>query len=115
MNRKSLLSLLSVLVLTLAATGAVAVEPSEQLAEPTAPSTPVPDPGSVPALGCSESPGGATAQMSLEPGPSPAGDVDVLASQTSWWYGICWTSCYPCWSNDDCPWGETCRFNVQCP
>lgn len=115
MTRKSLPSLLSVLLLTLAASGVAAVEPTDELAEPAAQPVLVPEPTSAPATGCSESSEAATASMSILPGVNRAEAADVLASEAGWWSGICWTSCFPCWSDYDCPWNETCRFNVQCP
>ena len=54
--------------------------------------------------------------MSVEPRASETAAAGTPFPDTGWPYrGICWTSCYPCSSNADCPWGESCRFGVDCP
>lgn len=53
--------------------------------------------------------------MSVDPESTEAAAAPGLLSPDTSWYGICWTSCFPCTSDADCPFGERCRFGVQCP
>jgi hypothetical protein len=111
MTKKPMFSLLAIFCLALAGTsgastlGDAAVEPTtppaaeleldvDLLAEPL----------------CTESGTAETAWAAAE-----TAAVDVLTTDTGWWYGICWTSCFRCQYDYQCPYGESCRFNVQCP
>jgi hypothetical protein len=112
MTKKPLFSLLAILFLALAGTSVAASNPVEPAVEPATP------PAAQLELDveflaeplCTES---GTAEMTLA--ATDSAPVDVLTTDTSWWYGICWTSCFRCQYDYQCPWGETCQFNVQCP
>jgi len=108
MRHKICWTLLAVLVVALAPGAALfAQESAPQPAEATAPANP-----STAALEIAEVLIGDTVPMSVE--PTPMADDSIAPAPAALW-GICWTSCWPCHSNSDCPWGETCRFGVQCP
>lgn len=119
MTTKPLLALLAVLSLTLTATSLVADEPSELSAQPATPGVAAPapalEPALLPPLDLAEALDIPSALMSLEVDSSTSAGATVLAPETSWYRGICWTSCYPCSSSAQCPWGESCQFGVQCP
>lgn len=108
MTKKTMLALCSILVFTLAVGGVFAVEPVEQLAEP------IPTEAEAVTLETEllieEAP-----QMSIDRQPAATAQSELLRPDTDWWQGICWTSCWPCNSDADCPWGQSCKFGVQCP
>lgn len=113
MTKRLLLSLFSILVLSLAAGGAIAVETADLPAEVSAPQAEAVNPETAealqPELLIDEAPA-----MSVDRDPA-ATDSQVLDPSASWGYGICWTSCFPCTSDSDCPFNEQCVFGVQCP
>lgn len=107
MTKKTWLPLFSLLLLTLAAGGtALATEPAQVPVTPQ-PAAVTPDLTEL----LQEEP----VMTSLPAEPAEPTDLLALPTDTAWGYGICWTSCYPCRSNADCPWGENCQFNVHCP
>lgn len=108
MAKNTLLPLLSILLLTFAVGGVYALERAELPAEPT--SVEAQAVALETELLIEEAP-----LMSVDREPEAAANSDPLQPDTDWWLGICWTSCWPCNSDADCPWGQTCRFNVQCP
>lgn len=116
MTKKTWLPTLSILVLLAAMTsGAAAMEPDAPPAEPPAPQEEAAPQDSARATAeLAEFLLGEPLAMSVQP-QAGAATNDGPAAETGWWYGICWTSCWPCNSHDDCPWGEHCRFGVQCP
>ena len=108
MTRMRWLSVLSTLVFLLAVGGvAVAADAPAPAAELKAQPEAVPAGPELAELLFGETP----PLMSVEPKASKA----TSAGDTGWWYGICSMSCYYCLSNSDCPWGEQCRFNYECP
>ena len=107
MNKKTWLPLFSLLLLAIAAGGtALAVEPAQVPVTPQ-PAAVTPDLTEL----LQEEP----VMTSLPTDPTEPTDLLALPADPAWGAGICWTSCYPCWSDAECPWGERCRFNVQCP
>jgi hypothetical protein len=56
--------------------------------------------------------GEVTKQVSVDPQAASAG---VPSTDAGWWYGICSVSCYYCVGHGDCPYGESCLYNYQCP
>ncbi len=113
MTGKRMLPLLYTLALALAATGTLfaAGAPVPAVAPPAVVGV---EPEAAPPVQELEALlfGQAAPQASVEP---QAASAAAPATDTGWWYGICWTSCWYCTSDADCPWGERCRFNVQCP
>ena len=116
MTKKTWLPTLSILALLGAMTsGAAAMEPDAPPVEP--PASQEEDAPRYSAQATAELAEfllGKPPATSVQPQTGAAAN-DGLAAEMGWWYGICWASCWPCYSDYDCPWGETCRFNVQCP
>ncbi|HWN43887.1 MAG TPA: hypothetical protein VNW71_16805 [Thermoanaerobaculia bacterium] len=112
MTRMRLLPVLSTLVVMLTAGGvALAADTPSPAAELKAQPEAVPAGPELAELLFGQAP----PLMSVDPKASKATTAGSPSQNTGWWYGICWTSCYYCLSDGDCPWGERCRFNVQCP
>lgn len=119
MMKKSLFSLLAILFLALAGTSVAASTPADAAVEPATPPVAAVEPATPPMAEidlasdqlCTES---KTSETVLAEGE--AAPVDVLTTDTGWWYGICYPNfCQQCSSDYDCTAGNTCRSNVQCP
>lgn len=114
MSKKLTPTLLAVLLVTFSALGTGAGTTAAPGAEPAAP-----------ALAAEFTPGpvctgdadveAVLAEIALPAAPAAATAGEALPTDTSWWRGICWTSCWPCNTSANCPWGETCQFGVHCP
>ncbi|MFP3939863.1 MAG: hypothetical protein ACLF0P_06115 [Thermoanaerobaculia bacterium] len=113
MNRRTSLSLLTLLVAVFAAVGAGAAAPSGSAVEPAA--VPAGTSTSAPAPACTEEGEAEAVTMAAELVPNAAEPVDAGVEANSY-YGICYPNfCEPCMSDADCTDGNTCEFDVQCP
>lgn len=112
MHEKSSLSLVAALFVLVGVASVGATETATPAAEPAA--APALAADFTPGPACTETADAEALLAEIAPAPSAAEAADVLVADTGW-RGICWTSCFPCYSDYDCPWGESCRFGVHCP
>lgn len=111
MTNKPLFSLLAILFLALAGTSVAASTPADPAVDPATPPATELELDVATDQICTES---MNSEMVLAEGE--AAPVDVLTTETGWWYGICYPDfCQQCSSDYECTGGNTCRYNVQCP
>lgn len=109
MTKKTLLTLCSILLLTVAVGAVVAVEPVETPAEAMASPEPAITTPDLSELLAEEAP-----QMSIEP-QKPA-TAEALPSDTSWHQWICYpNTCIPCTTSETCLLGDRCVNTSFCP
>lgn len=113
MSKNRFSTLLAVLALMVAGAATAAVTNPEPAPDdtPALATLAAPLPGPV----CAEDADVEAVLAEIAPQAAPAATGEALPTDTSWWRGICWTSCWPCNTSANCPWGETCQFGVHCP
>lgn len=111
MNKRWSVTLLALVTLTFAGTAAATSSPEVEAAPAAEPAVELALPVELAeAPVCTEG----TEQIAAVDA-AVANPAEAAAGETGWWYGICWTSCMQCTADYQCPWGERCRFGVQCP
>ena len=110
MHEKSILALLAALFVAVAGVGATetAAPAAADLASPALAAEFTPGPA------CTESADVEAVLAEIAPQPSAAEPIEALTGDAGW-YKRCWPSCFPCGSDYDCPFGESCRTFQTCP